>query len=464
MPNYFPCPNTQCGYQFDADTLPAAAMVTCPLCRTRFPYRAARPVAPPPIPVASDGYSYDASAPPQPTPAASRVVNLRNQPKSGSPLMIVGIILVVGAMLAGMVYFMKYRGQITRGPENTEISQERFNFKMDAFPSGWEEDTVIREKMNINIFARKRVTPDAWVAMVAEDFQTRSPRSGELKDKMLTRLRGVGRNMNFAELDDAKWLGQTGLAFQFQGEINEAAVLGECIAVAYKGIMYIYYMWATDKDWAAVKTDLLAMRGNIKLAGYREKWVEQKTNTKLYTNADPAYTFEDIDAVWQQAIPIEEGEPVKKTDYNVDPKDIDPAAKYAFRARFQIKTGGDTRQHAAEAKALIVELPQGADPLETVKNHVLDRIKADYAGDVPKDLKLEPLTKSPAGITLPSDGPAMARVLFKDPLDRDNRRMYILSAVNVGGKTVGIEIDALELTASYVEEWMVHLASSLRAK
>ena len=44
MPTYFPCPNAQCSYQFDADILPPAAMVTCPLCRTRFPYRANRPV------------------------------------------------------------------------------------------------------------------------------------------------------------------------------------------------------------------------------------------------------------------------------------------------------------------------------------------------------------------------------------------------------------------------------------
>ena len=45
MANLFPCPNSACTYQFDADQLPAAAMVTCPICRTRFPYRAAAPAA-----------------------------------------------------------------------------------------------------------------------------------------------------------------------------------------------------------------------------------------------------------------------------------------------------------------------------------------------------------------------------------------------------------------------------------
>jgi len=47
MANFFPCPNPACTYQFDADQLPAAAMVTCPICRTRFPYRAAAPAPAP---------------------------------------------------------------------------------------------------------------------------------------------------------------------------------------------------------------------------------------------------------------------------------------------------------------------------------------------------------------------------------------------------------------------------------
>jgi len=436
--------------------LPAAAMVTCPLCRTRFPYRAAQPA-----PVAVD----DAYAPPPEAPSqpSARVVNIRNQPKSGSPLMVILAIFVAGAFLAGMVYFLRYRGVKYDAPMSTEQTQERLNFKVENFPEGWSEDMTARQGLDVNVFARKRTAPDGWVAMYAEDFKDRSPRAGELRDKMLTRLKGYGRNMNFVELSDAKWMGQPGQAYQFQGDFGETPVLGECVTVAYKGIAYIFYAWAPDKDWAAVQDELMTMRGRVKLAGYREKWAEETANTKVYANASPAYSVEDLDAAWQMAAPPEDGVMPKKSDYAVDPKEIDAAASFAFRARFQIKVGGDTRQHAAEAKALVVELKQGDDPLETVKRHVIERIKRDYAGD-PPDIKLEPMAKSPAGVPLPATGPAMARLLFRDPLDKDNRVMYILSAINADGMTVGVETEVLERNANYVEEWMVHLAGSLKGK
>lgn len=456
MPNLFPCPNPQCSYQFDADMLPAAAMVTCPLCRTRFPYRAAQPA---PVAV-DDTYAPPPEAASQPS---ARVVNIRNQPKSGSPLMIVVWILGFGAVAAGAVAYMNHRGNLRKSKPDTVESQERLNFTMDKFPEGWSEDMTARQGLDVNVFARKRTGPDGWVAMYAEDFKDRSPRAGELRDKMLARLKGYGRNMNFVELSDAKWMDQPGQGYQFQGDFGETPVLGESVAVAYKGIAYIYYAWAPDKDWAAVKDELTAMRGRVKLAGYREKWTEATANTKVYTNASPAYSVEDTDAAWQMAAPPEEGVRAKKSDYAVDPKEIDPAASFAFRARFQIKVGGDTRQHAAEAKALVVELKQADDPLETVTQHVIERIKRDYAGN-PPEVKLEPMAKSPAGVPLPANGPAMARLLFRDPLDKDNRVMYILSAINADGMTIGVEAEVLERNANYVEEWMVHLAGSLKGK
>src|SRR5947209_14717661 len=52
MATPFPCPNPACTYRFDPAQLPPAAMVTCLLCHTRFPYRAAAPAAAPPPPPA----------------------------------------------------------------------------------------------------------------------------------------------------------------------------------------------------------------------------------------------------------------------------------------------------------------------------------------------------------------------------------------------------------------------------
>ena len=119
------------------------------------------------------------------------------------------------------------------------------------------------------------------------------------------------------------------------------------------------------------------------------------------------------------------------------------------------------REH--KALALVVELPAGGDPLEAAKAHVIEHIKKDYADTVP-DIKLEPMTRSPSGMALPTGGPAIGRFLFKAPGDRENKVMYVIAAISVGGKTVAVEAHTLERTASYVDEWMVHLAGSLKAK
>jgi hypothetical protein len=74
------------------------------------------------------------------------------------------------------------------------------------------------------------------------------------------------------------------------------------------------------------------------------------------------------------------------------------------------------------------------------------------------------MPKSPSGVALPAGGPAIARYRFQNPLDREDRGLWVVSAMTVGDKTVAVEIHVPEKDASYVEEWMVRLAGSLKAK
>src|SRR5262249_34891622 len=144
MPTNFPCPNSQCSYQFDADILPAAAMVTCPLCRTRFPYRANRPVS--------------ATAGVEPAddlrPAGPRLIHLREVPKGGgllTTLLWVGGFCVV---LAGLLAVVIMRG----GPQSntsTDVTSDTFNLRVDPFPAGWTEDLATRRPVDANILGRK---------------------------------------------------------------------------------------------------------------------------------------------------------------------------------------------------------------------------------------------------------------------------------------------------------------------
>ena len=42
--------------------------------------------------------------------------------------------------------------------------------------------------------------------------------------------------------------------------------------------------------------------------------------------------------------------------------------------------------------------------------------------------------------------------------------MWVISALRVGNKTVAVESHVPERFASYVDEWMVHFAGSLKAR
>jgi hypothetical protein len=174
--------------------------------------------------------------------------------------------------------------------------------------------------------------------------------------------------------------------------------------------------------------------------------------------------MEDVDGVWIRGKPADQWGPKEKKYVVEDPKELDPKATMALRAEYQIRERGDAKRKPAEAFALVVELEGAGDPLEAVRKHVVERIKRDYAEGKAPEVTLEPLTRSPSATPLPTGGPAIIRLVFNDPFDKDNKVVWVLSAIKVGGKTVAVEIHTPERSASYVDEWMVHLAGSLKGR
>jgi hypothetical protein len=163
--------------------------------------------------------------------------------------------------------------------------------------------------------------------------------------------------------------------------------------------------------------------------------------------------------------PAEDGKRPASPDHVLDdPKAIDPAAVMAFIARYQIRERGDALRLSPVAHALVVELDPMGDPLETARAHVLERARRQYADGPPEGLALEPMPQSLAGVTLPTGGPAIGRFRLKSPKATGDEEVWVVSALTVGDKVVAVEANVLEKNASYVEEWMVNLAGSLKAK
>jgi hypothetical protein len=455
MPTYFPCPNTQCSYQFDADILPPAAMVTCPLCRTRFPYRANRTV-----PAGGAG----GEPADQPQAAGPRVIHLRDVPKSNIWTTVIAV-GAFGLVLLAVLVGLNMRGT-SGGPSTTDAIDERLNLKVELFPPGWEEDATVRKPMDANVIGRKRSNPDGYVAVVAKDWVDVEPRASELEELMRGGLKRGVSTLEIQPIEGETWAGHGALAVRFTGSVNDEQVRGEAYAMSYKGVGYVFFAWAAEAAWAGLREELVGLREKVRPAGLREKWVPKRANAVTYPSDDGTYSVEDVDGAWLKGKPADQWGPKEKS-YIVEPDDLkglDPKAIMAFRAEYQIRERGDAKRQPARAYAEIVELEKVGDPLEVAKTHVVERIKRDYPADNVPDIKLEPMNHSPSGTPLPTGGPAVARLLFNDPFDRNNKVVWVISAVRAGSKTVAVEAHVPEKFASYVDEWMIHLAGSLKAR
>jgi hypothetical protein len=224
----------------------------------------------------------------------------------------------------------------------------------------------------------------------------------------------------------------------------------------------VFYAWAGEADWNGLRDELAGLRDRVRPAGFREQWVEKRATVQVYEG--DGYQVSDPDAAWVQARPAEEGKVPKATDWVIDDvKAIDPAATMAFRARYQIRDRGDALRQSPEAEALVVELEGKDNPLEAATAHVVERARRAFAGEAP-DFSLEVIAKSPSGVQLPTGGPAIGRFRLKNPKATGDEEMWVISAIPVGDKVVALEAHVPERYASYVEEWMVHLAGSLKAK
>jgi hypothetical protein len=447
MPSFFPCPNAQCSYQFDADQLPAAAMVTCPLCHNRFPYRAGRPI------------STD-----EPRPAGPRMVKLRNVPQGGGVLttvLWVGGFLIV---LAGVLAAITLRGLNTSSDSSAkEALDEKFNLKVEPFPTGWANDPNPPASVDRNILLRKRSNPDGWVAVAARDWGDRQPRAGELDEYFRGRLRIAFRTLETEPVEGQTWAGQPATAVRFTGNLDDFQVRGEAFAMAHKGIGYVFVAWAAEPNWAALRDELVGLKEKVRPAGFRDAWSEKRASALVYEGN--GFQIEDVDGAWLLRKPAEDGKRPKHPDDVLDDvKAIDPAAVMALIARYQIRERGDALRLSPVAHALVVELAPKGDPLETAKAHAMERVKRDFADGPPEGLALEPLTKSPSGVALPTSGPAIGRFRLKNPKATGDEELWVISALVVGDKVIAVEANVLAKNASYVEEWMINLAGSLKAK
>lgn len=478
MPNYFPCPNSACTYQFDAEQLPAAAMVTCPLCRTRFPYRAAASRTQSAA-SKTDGNPFTDEAPRESASQSerpNRLVTPRYIPtdsRSKTALMLVGFTVIVAVVLA-IIFFMMKKNPFTAAAGSSDLYvDQNFNFRFMKFDKTWPEDAGLRGKLGTNAFLQKRSNPDAWIGLRAiklGDNGKRNARPDEMSKELLNLLRRNFTGLEKTPIERSVGDNHQADAFEFQGELKDTdtVMYGEALAFDYKGIGYVFLMFAPLDKWEQVRDELTKMRNSFAFADLRKDWKPEQQEIITHYIDGGNYQLVDEDAIWKRGIPEpkEDDDGPKRPaprrgEYVRDPKDADEKATMVFRAVMPVKNPQRDRLPEADAMVLVFDKSEG-DLLEMVRKYIHDKLKSKVNEGV--EIKLVPLSKSPSGALVPGSAAAVGVYRSTNSEDKTQSFYYVISALKVEDKVVAAVGWCTEKDAEYMDRFILKFVASLRER
>jgi hypothetical protein len=472
MANYFPCPNPACTYQFDAEQLPSAAMVTCPICRTRFPYRAAQAPQPAPIKTAVEpaptypdesGFGSQERHPAS-APRPNRLVTLRNVPKSSrsnTALMALGGAVVVATILVCFVLAIKYyRPGSDKKPEEIHTYPEaEGNFKFRTFDKEvWREENTLKHAMKAVGFVMRRNDPDAWVVVHYHDFKTRNPRPEEMRNELFGMLKRSMQSPETKPLPKAQVGDSPAEAFEFQATLANKDLYGEALAFHNRGFGYVLMFFSTSADWEKAKKELDEYRNSFACADFRSKWTETESDSTPLFEKDMPYQLADPDKVWNKARIIEDDELPKGREFVMTKEKLKEQDE---KATMYLKYSRDKDFFPTEAMVLELDKTDG-DPLETARKYMLAMLQKEEGADA--KVTFEPANKTISGNPLPKKTAAVGVFRFTTDQDRSKKRYYAMSAMPIGDKLVVAVAWCREIDSELYEGNMLNLVASLRER
>lgn len=470
MPNFFPCPNPACTYQFDAEQLPAAAMVTCPICRTRFPYRAASAAAPTTandFPATEpDDNPFGSPATPSDRPArVNRLVTPRDVKRSRSTtaaFMAIGAAIAVAAILGALLYALR-GGPFKEEKKKEEIANyDNGNFKFRMFDKDvWTEDSAIKNAMKSAGIGMRRKDPDAWIVVHFRDYKTRQPRPDEVRNELLAMLRSSMPNAQHEPLGNVT-VGETpAQGTQFTATYAGLEVYGQAFTFSHQGIGYVLVFFATD--WDKAQAEIEKYRNSFAFLENRKNWRESEPDATPFFEKDMLYQLQDYDSAWIKGRILGDKEQSKGREYARDKDWLvgqDPNAKMFYKTNL-VKDPKKARE-APEALGLVLELDKpGNDPLETARAYMKAALEKEE-GEGAK-VTFEPV-KPVGGAPLPKSDIAIG--LFSTTTDRDNKKKsrYALGAMPMGDKLIVAVTWCREDVAEFLEGYMLKMVSSLQER
>lgn len=481
MPALFPCPNKSCHYQFDAEQLPRAAMVTCPLCRTRFPYRAAGSKSSFPPPDSND-FSFrrkrtaEKAAQAEEEESVVEKEALTDKPRMNKVLLL--SIITVGLIgVLAVVYFAIGSKKHPPEPKAQLKNDPVLNYEFEYYPNSiWARDddaNTGKTGSRFNQFVYKYVkTPPAWFAFHAVD-KKREVFGGEIVQDIRQLL-----TQNFVRIPEmpqsqGKWDGQAMQIVEFSGAIESGDdaknIAGSAYGMSYKGVEYIAVGWAAEDDWPKAKVEVEAFRDRIHHADYRDDWKPSAGKIQVFYVKGGNYQVQVMDGIWEPGInPDMDGDvpPKKKKSakiYAANPKDEDSHATLAFRAQVKVP---ERPEDKAEAEAFIMEFKAQGDPYTTALDYVKQRWKDKRKDSKDVVVDFEQKENPTTGASLPS-GPAkifFLRYSESGAAASDQKFYFVVAVLPIDDKIVVMEVHCRQAEDTKLEQVMLNFAGSLQER
>lgn len=458
------CPNPSCPYLFDPTQVPPGAVLTCPRCGMRFtlgPPPPPPPAYPPPGPL-PQGLERTGPVPPPQPPAAPPAADANPAPRpAGQPLpsasyssgntlllVVVGVALMAGVGL--MVYFRINPIRSGGGGASAGEMRER-NLTFDPPGAPWVQDDDTRVLLGAPFFlVYKRENPEAYMAFGSRNYDTRNPRPSELREGLMRPLNVLFDELTTTKIEGGKWLGEPAAAFEFRGLGKKTGQtwVGECHAVAAKGLGYWSVCWTGEGDSKAAFAEFDETRGRFRLLTARDKWSPKEGETRPFGGHKFDYQVLDGEGIWSEP---------------AEPKanEFDPAGNLYLQAKEKRK-GRDT---PLEAELLVLVLdPTEADPLAQGVKYV----KAWRTAEVEKTPGVKLVYTERSG---PPDGDPANPIEPTAPVARFEEkaqgasaanRLRVVSARRMGEKVVVVTAWCPWADRLVFEDRLTQIAGSLR--
>ena len=288
------------------------------------------------------------------------------------------------------------------------------------------------------------------MAFGSRDYETRNPRPSELREVLTTAINVLFDDVTMKDIEGGKWFGQPAIAFEVRGRDKNSGrtQVGECHAVAAKGMAYWSMCWTDEGDAKAVFPEFDETRGKFRLLNARDKWTPKEGPTRSYGGHKYDYQLLDGEGIWSEP---------------AEPKasDFDRAGNLYLQAKEKRKG----RDVPLEAELLVLVLdPTENDPLAQGVKYV----KAWRTAEVEKTPTVKMVYTERTGP--PEGDPAnpieatapVARFEEKAVNARTMNRLRVVSARRMGDKVVVVTAWCPWEDRMVFEDRLTQIAGSLR--